>query len=321
MADETEGEGLGAAPVGRGAEPTAAALALGGASREKADALLDEQRAVLRKQGLLLDLQIEDAREQHDLHVSHLRFRRFGDYAKAAMEATVAVFIALVVFGFGTLVWQAHEARGLVAEPLKTPPDFAARGLDGTVLSQQLLDHLNAMVEEANVYTLRKPDSIAGSWGSNIKVQIPDTGISIDELSRLLHGWLGHETHVSGELTREPDGIALTVRAGANPSRTFKGRDADLDALIDKAANALLRDTQPLLYTDLLARRGDMAGSIALTRKLTLTGSALDQSLAYSNLADDLAIEGRIRESIAPYARSIALAPDDPMAPFFAVNA
>jgi len=303
------------------APAAAAAVALGGASREKADSFLDEQRAVLRKQGLLLDLQIEDAREQHDLHVSHLRFRRFGDYAKAAMEATVAVFIAIIVVGFGALVWQAREARGLVAEPLKTQPDFAAKGLDGTVLSQQLLDRLNAKVEEANVYSLRKPDSIAGSWGSTIKVQIPDTGISIDELSRLLHGWLGHETHVSGEITRSADGIAFTVRAGAHPSQTFRGREADFDALIDKAADALLRETQPFVYLDLLARRGDISGSIALARKLIIAGSASDRSLAYSSLADDLVIEGKFRESIAPYARSIALAPYDPMPPFFATNA
>jgi tetratricopeptide (TPR) repeat protein len=276
---------------------------------------------VLRKQGTLLDLQIEDAREQHDLHVSHLRFRRFGDYAKAALEATVAIFIALVVLGIGALVWQAHEAGGLVAEPLKTPPDFAAKGLDGTVLSQQLLDRLNAMVDEANVYTLRKPDSIAGNWGSNVKVQIPDTGISIDELSRLLHGWLGHETHVSGEVYRTADGIALTVRAGANTSQTFKGREADLDALMDKAANALLRETQPFVFTDLLARRGNLSGSFGLAQKLSVVGSAADRALAYTTMANILVIQGRFRESIAPYARSIALAPDDPMPLFFATNA
>ncbi len=319
MSDEPEIPRPGAA----GGQDTQAAmtLALGGASREKADLLLDEQRAVLRKQGLLLDLQVEDAREQHDLHVSHLRFRRFGDYAKAAMEATAAVFIALIVFGFGAMVWQAHEAGGLVAEPLKTPPDFAAKGLDGTVLSQQLLDRLNAMVTQANVYNLRKPDSIAGSWGSDIKVQIPNTGISIDELSRLLRGWLGHETHVSGEVYRTGDGIVLTVRAGTNSSRTFKGSEAGLDALMDKAANALLRETQPFVYVDLLTRRGDISGSLALCRELTIAGSALDRSLAYSIMASDLALEGKFRESIAPYARSIVLAPDDPMGPFFATNA
>jgi tetratricopeptide (TPR) repeat protein len=47
----------------------------------------------------------------------------------------------------------------------------------------------------------------------------------------------------------------------------------------------------------------------------------LDRSLAYSTLASGLSLEGRSREAIAPYARSVALAPNDPMAPFFAVNA
>jgi tetratricopeptide (TPR) repeat protein len=321
MADETESPSPGAAAEKGPDAQAAMALSLGGASRAKADSFLDEQRAVLGKQGVLLDLQIEDAREQHDLHVSHLRFRRFGDYTKAAMEATVALFIALIVLGLGAMIWQAHEAGGLVAEPLKTPPDFAAKGLDGTVLSQELLDRLNAMVTTADAYSLKKPDSIAGSWGSDIKVQIPDTGISIDELSRLLRGWLGHETRVSGEITRSVDGIALTVRAGAGASRTFRGRESDLDALIDKAANALLRETQPFVYLNLLTRRGDLTGSIAVARELTAAGSNPDRSYGYSSWASDLALEGKFRQSIAPYARSIALAPDDPMGPFFATNA
>ncbi|MGD0865907.1 MAG: hypothetical protein ABSA49_10165, partial [Rhizomicrobium sp.] len=180
---------------------------------------------------------------------------------------------------------------------------------------------LNAMVDEANVYTLRKPDSIAGNWGSNVKVQIPDTGISIDELSRLLHGWLGHETHVSGEVYRTADGIALTVRVGANPSQTFKGREADLDASMDKAANALLKEIQPFVFTDLLARRGNLSGSFGLAQKLSVVGSAADRALAYTTMANILVIQGRFRESIAPYARSIALAPDDTMPLFFATNA
>jgi hypothetical protein len=52
-----------------------------------------------------------------------------------------------------------------------------------------------------------------------------------------------------------------------------------------------------------------------------MVGSASDRSLAYGTLANGLAIEGKFRESIAPYERSIALAPDDPIPPFFATNA
>lgn len=126
---------------------------------------------------------------------------------------------------------------------------------------------------------------------------------------------------MSGEITRNADGIALTVRAGANQSRTFKGREADLDALIDEGADALLRETQPFVYLDLLSRKGNMSASMALARELPQRGSAPDRSLAFTNLADDLVTVGKFRELIAPYARSIALAPDDPMSHFFATNA
>jgi hypothetical protein len=139
-------------------------LALAGASREKADALLDEQRAVSRKQGLLLDLQFEDAREQHDLHVSHLRFRRFGDYAKAAMEATIALFIALVVAGFAALIWQAQEAfrrracEGRAGEPRR--PHFAdPLEIWGEALMRNNRSDLALFkIEEANKY--------APPWGA-----------------------------------------------------------------------------------------------------------------------------------------------------------
>ena len=40
------------------------------------------------------------------------------------------------------------------------------------------------------------------------------TGVSVGEIYRFLRGWLGHETRVSGEITRSGDGIALTARIG-----------------------------------------------------------------------------------------------------------
>ena len=83
---------------------------------------------------------------------------------------------------------------------------------------------------------------------------------------------------MSGEIYRTAEGIALTVRAGANPSQTFKGGEADLDTLMDKAANALLKETQPFVFMDLLARRGDVSSSFALAQKLTVVGSAPDRS-------------------------------------------
>jgi hypothetical protein len=46
MAEEADGQDGGAEASGAGADPFAAAMALGGASREEADVFLDDQRTV-----------------------------------------------------------------------------------------------------------------------------------------------------------------------------------------------------------------------------------------------------------------------------------
>ena len=132
MDEETDQERVAAAGS---IDPAAFALAAIGASREKSDALVAEQIELVRLQKEKLEKEKTSLDEEQRLQLSHLRLRRFGDYAKAAMEMAIAISIALVVAGFGTLIWQAHVAHGLVVEPFRAPPDFAARGLDGAVLS------------------------------------------------------------------------------------------------------------------------------------------------------------------------------------------
>ena len=83
-----------------GIDPTATALALGGASREEADAFL-------RKQSRLADLQIENLQKQDEFELSHLRFRRFSDYGKFALELSAGLVVLLLVCGLATMVWSA----------------------------------------------------------------------------------------------------------------------------------------------------------------------------------------------------------------------
>ena len=62
MADEADGQDTGAEALGAGVDPAAVALALGGASREKADGFLDDQRALIADQRSYIDIQM------HHLH-------------------------------------------------------------------------------------------------------------------------------------------------------------------------------------------------------------------------------------------------------------
>ena len=64
----------------------------------------------------------------------------------------------------------------------------------------------------------------------------PETGISIGELQRFLKSWLGHDTHITGEVWRTQNGIAVTARESGEAGATSTGPESDLDGLMQKAA-------------------------------------------------------------------------------------
>jgi len=91
------------------------------------------------------------------------------------------------------------------------PPDLAQRGMTGQVVASELLDGLASL--QRKTVTARPASTYANDWGGDIKVEIPETGISIGELNRYLRQWLGSETRISGEVVRTPTGVAVTARA------------------------------------------------------------------------------------------------------------
>ncbi len=309
MADEADDQGAGA-DLG----PAALALSLSGASREKADAFLE-------KQSHYLELQMEDLHEQRDLTLSHLRWRRFNDWIRAAWQGALAILAVFAVLALFVALWNAHDARGLVVRSLKTPPDFATKGLDGTVLAQRLLDKLNRLVAESDPIAFRSADAIRGDWGDDSKVEIPETGVSIAELSRSLRGWLGNETHISGEIWRTANGIAVTARADSNIGVTVTGKEADLDQLLDRAAEKMLARTQPYRYAGVLVQRGLYAQAINFLRPIAHDANQADHAWAYTFWSNTLVFAGRNRESL-PYAdMAVRLDSTDPSGYFSRLSA
>ena len=99
---------------------------------------------------------------------------------------------------------------------------------------------------------MRPTDTYRNNWADDIKVEIPDTGVSIGEYNRYLRAWLGHETRISGAIYRTPDGVAVTVRAGDTLGETYMGAEKDLPALMQRAAESVFAATQPYRYCDYL---------------------------------------------------------------------
>lgn len=301
-------------------EPAAAAigLALGVAGTDPSIAA--DASEFLRKQSRYLELQMEDLHEQRDLTLSHLKWRRFNDWMRAAWQASLAIAAVSAVLIVAIAMWSAHEAGGLVVQAFKTPPEFAAKGLDGALLAQRLLDKLNGLVVESEPVAFHSADSIRGDWGDDSKVEIPETGVSVGEFSRSLRGWLGHETHVSGEVWPTANGIALTVRADNKPSITVTGPEADLDKLLDRAAEKMLAQTQPYRYAAVLDQRGSYAQAIAFLRPIALGGAPADRAWAYTFWSNSLAFTGDDRGAIALADMGIRLAPSDPTGYFAHVS-
>jgi tetratricopeptide (TPR) repeat protein len=247
--DEPESQ----ADPGAGPISPVAGIAIGlrkGKAREKPDPKLD---AFLDEQTRFVRLQAEHLHEQRELQLAHLKVRRWKDRLSLALQGLgIALGLAIAVI-IALLAWQAHEDHGLVVEAFSVPPDFAARGVTGEVAAGRLLDKLADM--QSRTVSARPARSYQNNWGEDAKVEIPETGVTLGELVRWLHDTLGSQTRVSGEVFRTPKGLTVSVRAGQDAA-SFSGPEADLDKLMQQAAEAVYRRSQPYRYALWLIEAG-----------------------------------------------------------------
>jgi len=254
-------------------DPLAIPMAVTGASREEADAFLRRQRR-------LVDLQIGDLEREDEIRHWSLRVRHVSDVMRVTFELTVALIGLTVIVLIASAVWMAAHDSGLVIEAFKVPPDMASKGLTGDVVASQLLDGLTLMQSQTD--SSRAPGTYSGNFGNDIKIEIPNTGISISEAYRYLAGWLGHQTHISGEVYRTQSGIALTVRTSNNAGSRFDGNEADLDKLVTRAAERIYNQTQPFRFAVYLLNHGRVAEGNEVLKNLALNGPQSEKPWAYA---------------------------------------
>jgi tetratricopeptide (TPR) repeat protein len=290
MAEDFESEGAGIRPTGRASDPLAAHLAM-----KTSGELSEEAREFLREQTRLVRLQIADMERENRLRHWSLRFGNLSAVMKVAFEVALA-FIVLSIAGVIALaIWNAAHDDALVIEAFNVPSDMAAKGLSGEVIATQVQDRIAFI--QSHTDTLRAANTFRNDWGNDIKVQIPDTGVSIGEAYRFLAKWLGHETRITGELWHDKDRLALSARAGSEPARMFRGADGDLDALVSEAAEYVYWQTQPYRYTVFLQQQGRTAEGLAATQALALSGPPEDKAWAYSRWGLLLELAGDIKGS------------------------
>ncbi len=242
---------------------------------------------VLRRQSVLIGWQIRNER---------------AGFVLRTMTGLAGLAVAGVV---GLMVWQASQADGLVVEPFSTPPELAARGLTGPVVAGEVLDQLMRLrIESRDPTGLR----ISDAWSSDIRVEIPQTGISLDDVNRLLRRWFGHQTIVSGAVVTTPTGIALSAQGAGGRIVRAEGSTANLPALAGQLAELLLAQTSPLSYGSLMMNRQRPGDAIRVyTAVISTTGSDKERAQAHRLLGLVYQFQQQPRLAVAQYRQAFDL--------------
>jgi len=308
-----EGEAPGEARAG--ADAFAAALAADHAKHDPAVARAAER--FLDKQGVLLDAQTAELQEQRALRLRHLqsqaregRLRRFGQRLRNGMQVFTALVFTLVGVGLCVLVYDAFNTRSVVVEPFDTPPALLARGLSGKVVAGGLLDELTRL--QAATRSSAAKRHLSNAWTGDIKVEVPETGLSLGDIDRMLKARFGHDLHIEGDLVQtDTGGLALTVRGDNLLPKVFTGAAGDLDKLTTHAAEYIYGQSQPYLYTVFLTSAGRNADAVAFAKAAYATTSAEDRPYLLNDWANALANTGASPQAALPlYREALKQKPD-----------
>lgn len=261
-----------------------------------------EARALIEKQSRLIDAQETLARAD----LKHRGWQIIGERVGSLIKALTALVGILILLGVASFLWSASRASGMVVDAFSVPPAMDRQGLTGAVVAGQLLDKVTAI--EASTESARAPSSYENSWSDTDGVVVPYTGVSLGELRRDARAWLGSETHLRGEVVQLGGGqIVIAFRAGKASGRV-EGNQAEFDAVLEQAAAAIFKATQPYRYVVWLGRSGgNPAEATQILTTLSRSPDLKEKLWAMHGLALNA---GTDAEAKAIYQRALRLRPD-----------
>jgi tetratricopeptide (TPR) repeat protein len=212
----------------------------------------------LKKQAHLLEIQAEHLKDEHEARLHCLRgqarevdIRRFGQRIRVGVQ----VFFLLVAFVIGIygviMIVDAFSSNRVIIEPFDVPPSLVEKGLNSKVVAEALLDNLSHLQDATRSSEAAR--GLTSAWTDDIKLDVPETGVSVGEALRLLRDRFGHDVHVGGNVFESPTGsMVLTVRGNGVPSMTFTGPATDSEKLIVEAAEYVYSKSQPARWATYL---------------------------------------------------------------------
>jgi tetratricopeptide (TPR) repeat protein len=315
LGEEDEKPAVEATETVAGADAFAAAIAAIASRQDPGVARRTEE--FLGKQARLLDIQAKHLEEEHAARLHYLQgqarevdLRRLGLRLRVGFQLFLVVVATAIGLGGAVMIRDAVTSHRVVIEPFHAPPPLAARGIDGAVVAAGLLDDLSRLQDATRSSSAAR--SLSGAWTGNIKLDVPDTGISLGEISRLLRDRFGHDVHIEGDLVETTAArLALTVRGNGVPAMTFEGSAAELGKLTSKAAEYVYSKSQPARWATYLTNVGRNEEAIAFSRTVMATVAAVERPWLLNAWAIGLQSSGgSVREGLGLFRAAVRLAPD-----------
>ena len=270
----------------------------------------EEARAYLQTARHMMKLQMEHLHEQRSLALSHLRLRRFTDWLKAATTILISGLTTLVGVFCAVMIHDALTSRSVIVEQFDAPPALANRGLSGKGVASALLDQLTRLQIATHGSAARR--ELSNAWTNDIKIQVPETGVSIGEINRLLKARFGNDLHIGGDLIQsETGGLVLTVRGDGLVPKSFAGKPTDLQTLIDQAAEYIYGQSQPSLYATYLLNSDRNQDAVAFSKAAYATAPESERPYILNTWGNALGNTGAPpAQSLALYRAALAIKPD-----------
>jgi tetratricopeptide (TPR) repeat protein len=291
-----------------GPEPFAAAVAANIANLSPEVAA--KTAAFFDKQIEVLEVQRKTLEAEHEFFEVEWGPRLLGIRLKVGFQIFVVVVATAIGVGATITIRDAVTSRRVVIEPFDAPPALAVRGLSGKVIAGGLLDELSRLQDATRSSSAAR--DLSGAWTSNIKLDVPETGVSISEISRLLRERFGHDVHIDGDLIEtETGGLALTVRGNSVPPKTFSTPATELGKLTVKAAEYVYSKSQPARWGTYLVNMQRYEEAIAYCGTSVASADPAERPRLLNIWAIAISFSGGpTREALALFREAVKLQPD-----------
>jgi tetratricopeptide (TPR) repeat protein len=271
----------------------------------------------LSEQTQLLKVQREHLKDEHEARLHYLRgqarevdIRRFGLRLRIGFQLFVALVATAIGIGAAVMIRDAVTSRRVVIDPFDIAPNVLAQVPSGKIVASGLLDELSRL-QDATRSKVQRLD-LSNAWASQVKLEVPETGVTLGELSRLLRERFGNDVHIEGDLIEIPaGGLALTIRGNGVPPKTLSGSATELEKLTTQAAEYVYSKSQPVRWAYYLQNAGRGEEAVAFCRAALGSASKDDRPYLLNVWANSINITGGSpREALALVRTALKLKPD-----------